>query len=717
MFNFNGMPYKRSGRAGGKSVSTIGMLVLLLAALMLLPSCTGDGDTIVQADCGEGTELNEATGECEAIPVDPVQCLEGTVANDDGDCVPDPADEYDMVGELKEGECYMDGDAPGMVMGTDADECIHGEGGDDVIRGGGGADTITGDAGNDTLHGDAGNDKLEGGAGNDTLNGGDDNDELTGGPGNNTLDGGDGEDIAIYLGAQQVTVSVNQGALVRHAPPVTGDGYLRPDTGDSGVGTDTLANIENIKGTHGNDIINGDDNANVLKGLDGADIISGNGGDDTILPNRPARANAMGVLEANVDDPDPDNPGTPIAAMDGLDVVNGGEGIDTISYEGESAVVTVDLSTVIAAIEADPAADPPVLARIPHVAASVGAQTLGTPPTTAGDTDRITVVNMPTADDPEEENLVSTIENVTGGFGDDVLTGNAGANTLSGGGGGDTLTGNAGNDMLVGGAGNDTLVGGEGNDTLVGGAGNDDVNGGDGDDTYVGVERGDTGTLTEAPDEGTDTLSYVATADDAGTAGTDESILGIGASGAQVNTPDNVEVVLGTKNPDFLTAPDVTAPAVGATILGREGNDTLIGGTGSNTLVGCAGTNTLTGGAGNDFFGVFNDGTNADTITDFATGTGTTATDEIHVKGFDAGAVATPALIGGNATQVGIYVGGVLVAMVGSTTIVATPDDNNPATVENTLVQNILAALEKSNAAGEAVVRTVEFDSAKCASN
>ena len=48
MFNFNGMPYKRSGRAGGKSVSMIGMLVLLLAALLVLPSCTGDDtETIV----------------------------------------------------------------------------------------------------------------------------------------------------------------------------------------------------------------------------------------------------------------------------------------------------------------------------------------------------------------------------------------------------------------------------------------------------------------------------------------------------------------------------------------------------------------------------------------------------------------------------------------------------------------------------------------------
>ena len=36
-----------------------------------------------------------------------------------------------------------------------------------------------------------------------------------------------------------------------------------------------------------------------LKALDGADTINGNGGDDTILPNRPAGVNDMGVAVAN----------------------------------------------------------------------------------------------------------------------------------------------------------------------------------------------------------------------------------------------------------------------------------------------------------------------------------------------------------------------------------------------------------------------------------
>ena len=58
----------------------------------------------------------------------------------------------------------------------------------------------------------------------------------------------------------------------------------------------------------------------------------------------------------------------------------------------------------------------------------------------------------------------------------------------------------------------------------------------------------------------------------------------------------------------------------GATVLGREGDDTLTGGIGVDTLVGCAGENTLTGGDGNDVFGVFKDDGKFDTITDFTTG-------------------------------------------------------------------------------------------------
>ena len=659
------MPYKRSGRAGGKSVSMIGMLVFLLAALLVLPSCFDDDTETVEVPTG-------------------LTCGDGTVQNAAGDmCVADEDDQYDLVGELEESECYSDGARDGRVLGTDAVECILGEGGNDSIKGMGGDDNIDGGPGNDTLYGgdgddtldgDTGNDMIDGGAGDDELIGGDGNDmidggagddELIGGFGNNALDGGDGEDIAIYLEARQATVDLRSGkARVQHGTPATGSGYISlEDSADSGTGNDTLTNIENVKGTHTNDRIDGDDNANLLKGLDGADVINGRGGDDTIIPNRPM------VVENE----------TP---RDGADVVDGGAGSDTISYEGEAAGdggVTIDLNTIVAA-------------HFAYITAIVG---------DANDNDvvdQIKVVNEGTEDDPK---WVSTIENLKGGAGEDALTGDTRANRIYGLAGSDTLHGGAGDDTLMGGAGDDTLHGGAGDDTLMGGAGDDTLHGGAGDDTYV-VVVGDGGTTAvEDADGGMDTLKYVAQADDEMTEGMDESEIGVGAMGSLVSTFKNVEVTLGTPNADYLMA-----HIGGATILGREGDDNLNGGAGDDRLVGCAGENTLNGGAGDDVFGVLN-GSTTNEIGDFTTGEGMATTDEIHLKGF-AGEAVTFAKIADNVTHAAVQVGGVTVATVTSETIKAIAD----VAESRTKVEAIIDALGKSDA-----VQMVEFEVAKCSSN
>jgi hypothetical protein len=60
-----------------------------------------------------------------------------------------------------------------------------------------------------------------------------------------------------------------------------------------------------------------------------------------------------------------------------------------------------------------------------------------------------------------------TIENATGGSGNDRLTGNAVKNTLAGNDGNDTLEGGNGNDVLNGGNGQDRFAGGAGNDRLT----------------------------------------------------------------------------------------------------------------------------------------------------------------------------------------------------------------------------------------------------------
>ena len=828
MFNFNGMPYKRSGRAGGKSVSMIGMLVLLLAALLILPSCFDDDDEVVT--CAEGTMLSDNT----CVP--DVVCGDGTVANDDGMCVststitcgdgtmpvdnmcvptstvtgcgdgtmevdgvcvaddqcgpgtmevdgvcvadsqcgPDTnrneetnrcepvisgcgsgttnmnglcvADSqcgdgtvrdmttgqceaaYDVIGEL-DGECYMDGDRDGMVQGTDEAECIMGEGGRDSIKGMGGKDNITGGPGNDRLYGGAGDDTLDGMAGNDTLDGGPDNDELIGGSGDNTLDGGAGDaDIAIYLGSMRVVVSLKDNrARVQHGVPEDVDPLL--GEGDDGTGTDKLENIENVEGTRGRDIIDGDEKANLLMGRDGMDTINGHGGDDTIFPNRPAMLDATGVLVSNTAD---GNPNVPLT-LDGEDVVDGGAGSDTISYAGESAGVVVDLSTITPAVGAETPNDAgdDVIA---HFKAT----------TTIGNiTDMIKVVNIGTED---ESNVVSTIENVTGGFGTDTLTGDARANTLIGGGevdtlrgeaedaetggddmlvggpGGDTLHGGPGGDTLNGDAGNDTLNGDAGNDTLVGGAGDNTYNGGAGDDTFVVLVTEDdvADDVTEAVGGGMDTLSFVPLADNKETMMVDESEDGVGGENTSVTTPNNVEEVLGSPNADNITA----APG-GATILGREGNDDLNGGIAVDVLVGCAGSNTLNGGGGNDIFGVFNDDddTTRDTIEDFTTGEGTDAADEIHLKGFATGAIAFVSIPVADTARAAVQVGGVTVAIVdvgagdaNFTPMDANPDADPPVEAKSR-VQRIIEALGKNNVAGAGVVRKVSFKSAKCNSN
>ena len=127
--------------------------------------------------------------------------------------------------------------------------------------------------------------------------------------------------------------------------------------------------------------------------------------------------------------------------------------------------------------------------------------------------------------------IVSNIENITGGAGNDVLTGDAAGNALLGGAGNDLLAGLAGSDTLDGGAGADTAsyadktlavsvtlngaaavlvrIGGLVEDTIrnieniTGGSGDDIVTG----DTLANVLSGGAGSDTLAGGGGGDTLS------------------------------------------------------------------------------------------------------------------------------------------------------------------------------------------------------------------
>jgi Ca2+-binding RTX toxin-like protein len=159
----------------------------------------------------------------------------------------------------------------------------------------------------------------------------------------------------------------------------------------------------------------------------------------------------------------------------------------------------------------------------------------------------------------EGDNVLSNVENVIGGAGDDSLNGNDGNNHL---------VGNGGIDALNGGGGADTLEGGEGNDALQGGAGPDSFMGGGGTDTVV---YGDHAGVNADID---DVLG-----DDGN--GTD------GAPGQRDTIFSDVENLFGSNGPDILG--------------GSNGDNMLLAGAGQDTIDGAGGNDVMSGGSGGDY--------------------------------------------------------------------------------------------------------------------
>ena len=191
-----------------------------------------------------------------------------------------------------------------------------------------------------------------------------------------------------------------------------------------------------------------------------------------------------------------------------------------------------------------------------------------------------------------------TIENATGGSGDDAITGNVAANMLKGMVGQDTLTGLDGADTLLGGAGNDMLLGGAGNDTLYGGAGSDTLNGGEGVDTAqyqdatsnIRVLLNTTAQQTIGTSSGADRLISI------------ENVIGSNFNDVIAGN-GGANVLTGVAGNDLLT--------------GGAGDDNLSGGAGVDRLIGGLGADKLHGGAGVDTF-EFSRAEGADMIVDLA---------------------------------------------------------------------------------------------------
>jgi streptogramin lyase len=160
--------------------------------------------------------------------------------------------------------------------------------GSDLLSGGNKPDYIDGGEGDDTLRGNASPDILQGGPGNDLLMG--DN-------GNDLLDGGADNDTAAFPGSTAVNANLATGLA-------------------TGLGTDTLENIENLTGSNSRtgDVLIGDAGDNILDGGNGNDILDGGLGADTLLGG-----GGNDSLTA----------GGGCSGDGAVDTVNGGAGVDT----------------------------------------------------------------------------------------------------------------------------------------------------------------------------------------------------------------------------------------------------------------------------------------------------------------------------------------------------------------------------------------------------
>jgi Ca2+-binding RTX toxin-like protein len=460
-------------------------------------------------------------------------------------------------------------------------------GGNDEV----GNDTITaienvlGSKNNDIITGNSADNTLEGKLGNDTF---------YRSTGDDRFDGGNGEDIAdysVHLGDESNT-TVTSKIIVTSTDD--GSNITYTVTKNDG-GTDTIVNVETIKGSDSNDTLSGSSLVDTFYGNDGDDKITGNGGNDTLY----------GGIGADT------FVGT---ANDGDDYINGENGSDTIDFS--TITISAD-ATGGRTVEG-------VIVDLNSASAQSIHSTFGTD----------TIVN---------------IENIIGSNLSDSLLGNSEGNIISSGAGNDTINGGAGSDTINAGADNDLILQSNGEtsgDIIDGGLGIDTVNysnmtqkivltlnGSDNGYVDVGTSGSDhivknveniiggtshdtiTGDLvanTLIGGAGDDTL-------DGGGAssGTDSLIGGLGAdifivrdsatvydgaTGADtavdtvnfsaIATTKKVNVNLQT-NSFKLDGLDIA----GTTFLGIEG---AIGGSLADTMTGTTGANKLEGGAGDD---------------------------------------------------------------------------------------------------------------------
>jgi Ca2+-binding RTX toxin-like protein len=410
---------------------------------------------------------------------------------------------------------------------------IYGNDGDDILIGyNWGSNVLDGGAGNDNVVGGAGNDLLRGGSGNDLLTGGVGDDTLIGEADDDTLDGGEGNDTYTFntdsaLGADSITDSagVDRLTFAASSNDVTVNLSVTSSQAVNANLTLTLVSatsLDRLDGGAGNDVLTGNSLDNLLTGGAGNDLLAGGNGNDRLSGDA------------------------------GNDSLDGGAGDDTYLFNTDTAL-GADTVTDSAGVDLLSFAD-----STNDIVANLGVTTAQT----VNSNLTLTLVSA------------TSLENIEGGSGNDILTGSALDNSLAGGYGSDTLTGGTGND------------------------------------TYVFIPAYTTpevDTVVELANQGSDTLDFSLVSSDVTAILTSDAALASMANRRVVTGPNqsaNFENVTGGSGNDTLIGNASDNILSG----GYSGNDILDGAAGNDRLDGGVGNDSLAGGTGNDTYVFWNAG-------------------------------------------------------------------------------------------------------------
>ena len=624
----------------------------------------------------------------------------------------------------------MEGGDSFTATGTQGVTANGGDGADTLV-GGGGADILAGGPGDDVLQGGDGSDQLQGGLGTNTVSyedrgptegvsaslnsgiggqqltmevdqlilisnliGGDGDDVLTGDGLVNTLIGGAGDDTLAGLGGDDRLLpgagagSTDGGADVdvvsfEDAPVVLGGVTVTarlaaPGSADVAGETQGLANVENIIGSPGADVLIGDTGDNDLTGGAGSDTVS--------YADRDADQDITASLTSNSGGQTGTTEADTYASIENLtggagddtligdtakNVLDGGTGgSDTASYAGRATDITASLATQTGAPEVD------VFVRIDNLTGGLGSDILSGDDANnvldggAGGSDTVSYADRAIGEDivaslatltggdpdlPETDTFVA-IDNLVGGQGEDTLTGNAQINRIEGGDGDDTLLGGANDDTLRGDAGDDVLQPGTGADAVQGGthgtAGG--VHGAAGDvvsyaDLAVEIVAsltagsatvsGDTQVLSEVEGltggDGDDTLTGTTGADLLAGGPGDDELHPLAGGGSNAGGTHGTAGGAHGAGGDTVSYSDLVAPAFataslaagtgsvsGGTAHAISGVENLTGGPGDDTLTGDTAGNRLAGGAGDDTVSYADRGADHDVTASLASNSG-----------------------------------------------------------------------------------------------